>query len=186
MPQTECPGFRLQDLVAALAHEGRALRWDAARGWYEVLDGPLFEARFDAHRRKRNKRRGSAPDRPFGRMHFHFKLVRGERWAGTGSAFRPISARCRPAPPQPPVCASFDESSSTLYGATQGTRPAIAGRGLSWQRSGASLDEFPALPGASEWLAHEPPEVQAPREPRRGPTSLAAADPGKFDAYPEV
>ena len=99
MPQSACAGPRLPDLIAALAREGRALRWDAACGWYEVLDGPLFEARFDAHRRKRGKRRGDAPDRPFARMHAHFVLARGERWAGTGSAFRPKSAGCSPVPP---------------------------------------------------------------------------------------
>ena len=75
--------------IAALAREGRALRWDPLGRYYEVLDGPLFAAGLDALRRRRPKRSAAAPDRPFARMHTHFVLARGERWAGTGSAFRP-------------------------------------------------------------------------------------------------
>ena len=36
-----------------------------------------------------SKRNEDAANRPFARMHIHFVLVRGERWAGNGSAFRP-------------------------------------------------------------------------------------------------
>eukprot|EP00292_Cryptomonas_paramecium_P011975 CAMPEP_0113663924 /NCGR_PEP_ID=MMETSP0038_2-20120614/1435_1 /TAXON_ID=2898 /ORGANISM="Cryptomonas paramecium" /LENGTH=296 /DNA_ID=CAMNT_0000579051 /DNA_START=146 /DNA_END=1033 /DNA_ORIENTATION=- /assembly_acc=CAM_ASM_000170 len=83
---------RLPDLIARLAQEGQLLRWDPARAWYEVIDGPAFEARFNALRLKRGKRREEAQPRPFARMHMHFVLVRGDKWAGTGSAFRPKAA----------------------------------------------------------------------------------------------
>ncbi len=35
----------LPALIQAIAAEGRAVRWDAAARWYEVINGPLFEER---------------------------------------------------------------------------------------------------------------------------------------------
>eukprot|EP00291_Cryptomonas_curvata_P013087 CAMPEP_0172203624 /NCGR_PEP_ID=MMETSP1050-20130122/31400_1 /TAXON_ID=233186 /ORGANISM="Cryptomonas curvata, Strain CCAP979/52" /LENGTH=264 /DNA_ID=CAMNT_0012881885 /DNA_START=83 /DNA_END=873 /DNA_ORIENTATION=+ len=85
------PAFlRLPELVDLLAKEGQVLRWNELCSWYEVLDGPLFEEKFNALRCTRGKRKEQAVDRPFARMHNYFILVRGGRWAGTGSTFRPI------------------------------------------------------------------------------------------------
>jgi hypothetical protein len=58
----------------------QALRWDPATGCYEVIDGALFERRFDELRRKRDRDDGSN-GRPFSRMHKYYKLQAGERWA---------------------------------------------------------------------------------------------------------
>jgi hypothetical protein len=42
----------------------------------QVVDGPLFESRFNAMRLKRGKRSPAAVDRPFAAMHAYFALVR--------------------------------------------------------------------------------------------------------------
>jgi len=64
------------------------LEWSEGEGLYVVLDGPGFERRFNELRLTRGKKVESATYRPFSRMHTHFVLVRGEKWAGTGSAFK--------------------------------------------------------------------------------------------------
>ena len=81
--------LRLPELIDTLAKDEKALRWDPTQSWFEVMDGPLFEEKFNALRCIRGKRREDAVDRPFARMHIHFVLARGDKWAGTGSAFRP-------------------------------------------------------------------------------------------------
>ena len=48
---------------------------DSKFWWRQVVDGPLFEARFNALRFKRGKRKEDAMHRPFARMHIHFVLV---------------------------------------------------------------------------------------------------------------
>ena len=83
--------MRLPELIAALANEGEVLRWDPSQNWYEVIDGPRFEERYNALRCRRERRKEDAVYRPFARMHTYFTLLRGEKWAGTGSAFRPRS-----------------------------------------------------------------------------------------------
>jgi hypothetical protein len=83
--------LKLPDLIAQLAQEAEVLVWDDLNQWYEVINSQGFEARFNALRYIRGKRNEDAADRPFARMHVHFVLVRGERWAGHGSAFRPKS-----------------------------------------------------------------------------------------------
>jgi hypothetical protein len=64
------------------------LEWNEAEGLFVVKDGPGFEQRFNELRYTRGKKVESAIHRPFSRMHTHFTLVRGEKWAGTGSAFK--------------------------------------------------------------------------------------------------
>jgi hypothetical protein len=62
------PAFlRLPELVDLLAKEGQVLRWHELCSWYEVLDGPLFEEKFNALRCTRGKRKEQAVDRPFAR-----------------------------------------------------------------------------------------------------------------------
>ena len=68
-------GLLLPDAVEQIWREGRALKWDAEAGCYEVIDAELFESRFDALRRKRVRDDGSK-GRPFSRMH---KVRCGER-----------------------------------------------------------------------------------------------------------
>ena len=75
----------------------QALRWDIATSCYEVVDGEMFERRFDELRRKRDRDDGSN-GRPFSRMHKYYKLQSGERWAKTVSVcFVVRLVRCPPA-----------------------------------------------------------------------------------------
>ena len=103
--------LRLPELIDTLAKDEKVLRWDPVQQWFEVIDGPLFEDRFNALRCIRGKRREDAVDRPFARMHIHFVLARGDKWAGTGSAFRPKGDTVfkGPAPSQ------FPAGSSEMY-----------------------------------------------------------------------
>jgi len=78
----------LTELIDKIAAEKTALRFDDETKLYEVVDGPAFEARFQELRRTRSKRTNETATRPFSRMHVHYAIVRGERWAGTGTAFR--------------------------------------------------------------------------------------------------
>jgi hypothetical protein len=83
------PVMKLPGLIEKLAQEAEVLIWDSSHQWYEVIDSHGFESRFNLLRSIRGKRNEVAADRPFARMHQHFVLVRGEKWAGHGSAFRP-------------------------------------------------------------------------------------------------
>jgi hypothetical protein len=81
--------LRLPEVITTLAAEGRVLKWSEALGAFLVLDGAGFEKRFNELRYTRNKMMPtSAQYRPFSRMHSFFVLIRGEKWAGTGSAFK--------------------------------------------------------------------------------------------------
>ena len=81
--------LRLPEVVKTLAQDVKVLRWDEERKWFEVVDGPRFEERFNSLRCIRGKRTAHALDRPFARIHSHFPLLRGERWARTGSTLPP-------------------------------------------------------------------------------------------------
>jgi hypothetical protein len=94
--------LRVPDVVSRLATEGCVLSWNKISNWFEVLDGPLFEEQFNAMRCIRGKRKAGAADRPFARMHVYFELVRGDRWACTGSAFRAKE------------CSTFERSASKV------------------------------------------------------------------------
>ena len=80
----------MPEVIATLAAEGKVLEWNKNEGVYIVIDGPGFEKRFNELRYVRGKKVDprAATNRPFSRMHTHFVLVRGEKWAGTGSAFK--------------------------------------------------------------------------------------------------
>jgi hypothetical protein len=80
--------LRLTDAIDKLAAEEVVLKFDSVTQLYIVLDGAGFEARFDEVRCTRAKRSEASNSRPFSRMHSHYSLVRGEKWAKTGSAFR--------------------------------------------------------------------------------------------------
>jgi len=93
-------GLLLPDAVKRIANEGTAIRWDASIGCYEVLDGPLFEQRIEALRRKREG--GKDSGRPFSRMHKYYTLESGIGWAKTAAIFKPKSANLiRPPGPAP-------------------------------------------------------------------------------------
>jgi hypothetical protein len=83
--------MRLPEVVSTLAAEGSVLKWCDALGAFVVLDGAAFERRFNELRYIRSKQVTSqyvVQHRPFSRMHTYFVLIRGEKWAGTGSAFK--------------------------------------------------------------------------------------------------
>ena len=87
-------GLLLQDAVERIADEGGCLEWVPASGpacdaHYVVLDGDLFEARFNAIRRRKRPRTGTSVARSFSGMSKHFVLLSGDGWARTGSRFRP-------------------------------------------------------------------------------------------------
>lgn len=79
----------IPEAVETIANIGNVIFWNPHKKWYEVLDGPRFEEQFNALRCIRGKRKAGAIDRPFARMHVYFDLIKGERWAGAGTAFRP-------------------------------------------------------------------------------------------------
>ena len=79
----------LEEVVSAISQDEKILRWNPVSSWFEVVNGFLFKQQFNALRCIRGKRNDQAMDRPFARMHVYFDLVRGDKWAGTGSAFRP-------------------------------------------------------------------------------------------------
>eukprot|EP00281_Chroomonas_sp_CCMP1168_P006853 CAMPEP_0206266788 /NCGR_PEP_ID=MMETSP0047_2-20121206/30786_1 /ASSEMBLY_ACC=CAM_ASM_000192 /TAXON_ID=195065 /ORGANISM="Chroomonas mesostigmatica_cf, Strain CCMP1168" /LENGTH=721 /DNA_ID=CAMNT_0053694915 /DNA_START=12 /DNA_END=2177 /DNA_ORIENTATION=+ len=85
-------GLLLPDAVSRICDEGQALIWNNELICYEVIDGALFEKRFDELRRKRDRDDGSN-GRPFSRMHKYYKLLSGERWAKTGARFQPKDAK---------------------------------------------------------------------------------------------
>jgi hypothetical protein len=90
LDETGSGRMRLPEVVSKLAAEGRVLKWSEALGAFVVLDGAGFEQRFNELRCVRSKQVDipSAHHRPFSRMHAYFVLIRGEKWAATGSAFK--------------------------------------------------------------------------------------------------
>ena len=84
------PALKLPELIELLSKDESVLKWDDSLGVYEVMNGQVFEERFNAMRCTRGKRKEEAIERPFARMHSHFVLVRGGRWAATGTTFRPL------------------------------------------------------------------------------------------------
>jgi len=91
-------GLPLPDVVQKLLRERNCLRWDAVYRYYEVIDGNKFEERFNQLRKVRQKHKNGAVERPFSRMHNFFVLEKGDKWAKTGTVFRPKSNKF--APPQ--------------------------------------------------------------------------------------
>ena len=80
---TDDGGLLLQDAVGRIADEGGCLEWVPASGpasdaHYVVLDGDLFEARFNAIRRRKRPRTGTSVARSFSGMSKHFVLLSGE------------------------------------------------------------------------------------------------------------
>ncbi len=60
------------------------------------MDGFRFEERFNQLRRVRQRHKNGTAERPFSRMHNFYVLERGEKWAKTGSLFRPKNTRLAP------------------------------------------------------------------------------------------
>ncbi len=61
----------------------------------QVLDGALFERRFDELRRKRDREDGGN-GRPFSRMHKYYSLLAGERWAKVRTKTNMLLCCCLP------------------------------------------------------------------------------------------
>jgi hypothetical protein len=59
----------------------------------------IFLIRFNELRRVRNKEKTGVSERPFSRMHNFFVLASGEKWARTGTKFRPLNSKGFPDPP---------------------------------------------------------------------------------------
>ena len=64
--------------------------------FYEVLDGTAFESKFNALRKVRQRHKNGVTERPFSRMHNFFILKRGDKWAKTGTIFRPKKPQYAP------------------------------------------------------------------------------------------
>jgi len=75
-------GMLIPHAVEKICSEGQALKFEA--GFYEVLDGPLFEQRF-------NELRRCSTHRPFSRMFRHYTLMEGDGWARKGTRFVAVS-----------------------------------------------------------------------------------------------
>eukprot|EP00961_Rhodomonas_salina_P150413 2025833-Rhodomonas_salina.2 len=84
-------GLALPDVVRELLKDSSVLRWDARDSVYEVVHGDNFEKRFNDLRKVRNKVKASGTERPFSRMYNFFVLEQGDKWARTGTRFRPRS-----------------------------------------------------------------------------------------------
>mmetsp|Transcript_41829 Transcript_41829/g.84124 ORF Transcript_41829/g.84124 Transcript_41829/m.84124 type:complete len:467 (+) Transcript_41829:170-1570(+) len=82
-------GLALPDVVRELLKDATVLRWDARDSVYEVVHGDNFEKRFNELRKVRNKVKASGTERPFSRMYNFFVLEQGDKWARTGTRFRP-------------------------------------------------------------------------------------------------
>eukprot|EP00960_Hanusia_phi_P038733 753572-Hanusia_phi.AAC.4 len=82
-------GLALPDVVRELLKDPAILRWDARDGVYEVMHGENFERRFNELRKVRNKVKSNGTERPFSRMYNFFILEQGDKWARTGTRFRP-------------------------------------------------------------------------------------------------
>jgi hypothetical protein len=101
--------MKLPEVVATLAAEAQVLLWVESQGAYLVQDGPGFERRFNELRTVRGKKVESAAHRPFSRMHTHFVLVKGEKWAGTGSMFK-----YKESTPPPPAKGAVEASNVSI------------------------------------------------------------------------
>lgn len=91
-----CSGLPLPEVVNELLKDSSVLRWDHALRCYEVMDGFKFEEKFNQLRRVRQRHKNGTAERPFSRMHNFYVLERGEKWAKTGSLFRPKNTRLAP------------------------------------------------------------------------------------------
>ncbi|KAJ1479870.1 hypothetical protein T484DRAFT_1812747 [Baffinella frigidus] len=90
-------GLALPDVVRELLKDPLVLIWDPRDNVYEVLDGDLFELRFNELRKMRHNVK-AAGERPFSRMNNFFVLERehGDKWACTGTKFRPRNVAGHP------------------------------------------------------------------------------------------
>jgi len=102
-------GLPLPDVVRELLRDQGVLRWDLKEGVYEVLDGDEFERRFNDLRKVRSKVKASGTERPFSRMYNFYVLEHGDKWARTGTKFRP---RCETGQPTPEILAAVRQLSS--------------------------------------------------------------------------
>uniref|UniRef100_A0A7S4U5Z9 Uncharacterized protein n=2 Tax=Guillardia theta TaxID=55529 RepID=A0A7S4U5Z9_GUITH len=84
-------GLPLPKVVEQLVKEGTSLQWNSSSGTFVVVDGERFEERFKQLRKVRQKQKEGSRERPFSRMHNFYVLEFGDRWAKTGSIFRPKS-----------------------------------------------------------------------------------------------
>lgn len=80
---------RMSELINIVASKETSLKYDYGTGCFQVIDGPQFEKDYCALRMTRIKKNQAAPDRPFAQMYRAYTMVQGEKWASTGTVFKP-------------------------------------------------------------------------------------------------
>jgi len=127
-----------------------------------VLDGEEFERRFNDLRKVRSKVKASGTERPFSRMYNFYILEHGDKWARTGTKFRP---RCEAGQPTPEILAAVRALSSaastpnTPRTPSSATSTASSSRMLSAVPNGHAA--FPASPSPKREGPPASPRVSA-------------------------
>lgn len=91
-------GLALPDVVRELLRDPGVLKWHPREQVYEVMHGDNFEKRFNDLRKVRNKPKAAGTERPFSRMYNFYVLEQGDKWAKTGTRFKPRNASGFPRP----------------------------------------------------------------------------------------
>lgn len=151
-------GLPLPDVVRELLREKHVLRWDFKDGVYEVLDGDEFERRFNELRKVRNKVKAAGTERPFSRMYNFYVLETGDKWAKTGTRFRP---RCAAGQPTAEIL-SFVRSMDSLK-----SSPSSSPRASSITKPIAAPSSFVVAPAPASAAA----DTERPSQPPRRVTS---------------
>eukprot|EP00961_Rhodomonas_salina_P068177 915284-Rhodomonas_salina.1 len=100
---------RISEFINILASRGTALTFEHDSGHFHVLDGTQFQKEYCALRSNRDKKNQAARDRPFAQMHRVYVIVRGDKWAATGTVFRAKDPKHAPQC-SPPPCQDFEEN----------------------------------------------------------------------------
>mmetsp|Transcript_10833 Transcript_10833/g.21768 ORF Transcript_10833/g.21768 Transcript_10833/m.21768 type:complete len:497 (+) Transcript_10833:237-1727(+) len=119
-------GLALPEVVRELLKDSSVLRWDSRESVYEVLHGDNFEKRFNELRKVRNKVKASGTERPFSRMYNFFVLEQGDKWARTGTRFRPRTTVGYPSPEFLASLKSIDGKKSSTLNASAKARASSA------------------------------------------------------------
>lgn len=149
--QDKMGGLPLPDVVRELLREKSVLRWDFKDGVYEVLNGEEFERRFNDLRKVRNKVKAAGTERPFSRMYNFYVLEAGDKWAKSGTRFRPKCAAGQPTPEILSYIKSMDASPSS----SSSSSPAKASPSAASSRSARAL--VTTAPSASTMASNSAP-----------------------------
>eukprot|EP00293_Proteomonas_sulcata_P015458 CAMPEP_0184311052 /NCGR_PEP_ID=MMETSP1049-20130417/38061_1 /TAXON_ID=77928 /ORGANISM="Proteomonas sulcata, Strain CCMP704" /LENGTH=492 /DNA_ID=CAMNT_0026626053 /DNA_START=129 /DNA_END=1607 /DNA_ORIENTATION=+ len=165
-------GLALPDVVRELLKDVAILRWDARDGVYEVVNGDLFEKRFNELRKVRNKVKPSGTERPFSRMYNFFLLEQGDKWARTGTRFRPRVPSGFPSPEFLASIKGVEKKSSAAPSASSSSassrpKPAAAPAAPAPARlpSASKPASVPVERAASAGAVSKAPEQRVPKAP---------------------